>query len=49
VAQCEIEIGMRKDGSEESFLSRTMEWGLTMNHADRLFGVFQRLHPEEEI
>ena len=44
----EIEIGCRKDESEDVFLIKDNGVGFNMDHVGRLFGVFQRLHPEEE-
>jgi light-regulated signal transduction histidine kinase (bacteriophytochrome) len=47
--RAEIEIGCRKDGSEDVFFIRDNGVGFNMDFVDRLFGVFQRLHPEEEF
>ncbi len=45
----EIEIGCRKDGSEAIFFIRDNGVGFNMDYVDRLFGVFQRLHPQDEF
>jgi PAS domain S-box-containing protein len=47
--RAEIEIGCRKDGSEDVFFIRDNGVGFNMDFVDRLFGVFQCLHPEEEF
>jgi PAS domain S-box-containing protein len=47
--RAEIEIGCRKDESEDVFFIKDNGVGFNMDHVDRLFGVFQRLHPEEEF
>ena len=45
----EIEIGCRKDGSENVCFIKDNGVGFNMDYADRLFGVFQRLHTQEEF
>ena len=45
----EIEIGCRNDGSENICLIKDNGVGFNMEYADRLFGVFQRLHTQEEF
>jgi len=40
--RAEIEIGCRKDGSEDVFFIKDNGVGFNMDFVDRLFGVFQR-------
>ena len=47
--RAEIEIGCSKNGSEDVFFIRDNGVGFNMDYVDRLFGVFQRLHPESEF
>jgi PAS domain S-box-containing protein len=47
--RAEIEIGCRKDGNEEICYVKDNGAGFNMDHVDKLFGVFQRLHPENEF
>ena len=47
--RAEIEIGCRKEGSEDVFFIIDNGVGFNMDYVDRLFGVFQRLHPESEF
>jgi light-regulated signal transduction histidine kinase (bacteriophytochrome) len=45
----EIEIGCRNDGRENVCFIKDNGVGFNMDYADRLFGVFQRLHTQEEF
>ena len=47
--KAEIEIGCRKDGNEDICFIKDNGVGFNMDYADRLFGVFQRLHTHEEF
>lgn len=45
----EIEIGSKEQNEENLFYVRDNGVGFNMNHKDKLFGVFQRLHSQKEF
>ncbi|MGD1076037.1 MAG: PAS domain S-box protein, partial [Thermodesulfovibrionales bacterium] len=47
--RAEIEIGCREGKDESVFFVEDNGVGFDMNHGDKLFGVFQRLHPQDEF
>jgi light-regulated signal transduction histidine kinase (bacteriophytochrome) len=47
--KAEIEIGCRKDENEDICFIKDNGVGFNMDYADKLFGVFQRLHTHEEF
>ncbi len=47
--KAEIRIGYKDDGDEFIFFVKDDGVGFNMEYVDKLFGIFQRLHSQEEF
>jgi signal transduction histidine kinase/FixJ family two-component response regulator len=47
--QARIEVGAFREGAEQVYFVKDNGVGFDMQYSDRLFGVFQRLHPQAEF
>lgn len=48
-AAAQVEVGGRTEGAEQIYYIKDNGAGFNMQYADKLFGVFQRLHGNEEF
>jgi light-regulated signal transduction histidine kinase (bacteriophytochrome) len=44
-----VEVGAFRQATEQVYFVRDNGVGFDMKHADKLFGVFQRMHPESQF
>ena len=49
VIPARIEVGVAQEGNEKAYFVRDNGAGFDQDHADKLFGAFQRLHSGEEF
>jgi light-regulated signal transduction histidine kinase (bacteriophytochrome) len=45
----QIEVGSRADGTQNLYWVKDNGVGFDMNYVGKLFGIFQRIHSEEEF